>query len=205
MNPPPTPHLYQRHRFPAEIISQSVWLSSRFCLSDREVEELMAERGVTLTYEVVRSWCRTFGQVYANQLRRRRPRPGDTWHLDEVLLTIRGAQHDLWRAVDHAGNSLDILGQRRRDKHAAKRCFRKLLKGVVYVPRVIITDQLRSYGAAKREGLPSVEHRQHRDLNHRAENSHQPTRQRERRMQRFKSPGHAQRFLSACGPIGSHF
>jgi putative transposase len=191
MNPPPTPNLYKRHRFPAEIISHSVWLYYRFCLSYREVEELMAERGVILTYEAVRYWCRKFGQVYANQLRRRRPRPGDKWHLDEVFLTIRGEQHYLWRAVDQAGNILDILVQRRRDKHAAKRFFRKLLKGLMYVPRVIITDQLRSYGAAKREILPSVEHRQHRYLNNRAENSHQPTRQRERRMERFKSPGHA--------------
>jgi putative transposase len=205
MNPPPTPNLYKRHRFPAEIISHSVWLYYRFCLSYREVEELMAERGVILTYEAVRYWCRKFGQVYANQLRRRRPRSGDKWHLDEVFLTIRGEQHYLWRAVDQDGQVLDILVQRRRDKHAAKRFFRKLLKGLMYVPRVIITDQLRSYGAAKREILPSVEHRQHRYLNNRAENSHQPTRQRERRMQRFKSPGHAQRFLSAFGPIGSHF
>jgi putative transposase len=165
----------------------------------------MAERGVILTYEAVRYWCRKFGQAYANQLRHRRPALGDTWHLDEVFLTIRGEQHYLWRAVDQEGNVLDILVQRRRDTQAAKRFFRKLLKGLTYVPRVIITDQLRSYGAAKREMLPSVEHRQHRYLNNRAENSHQPTRQRERRMQGFKSPGHAQRFLAAYGPIAQHF
>jgi putative transposase len=205
MNPPPTPNLYKRHRFPAEIISHCVWLYFRFCLSYRDVEELMAERGVLLTYEAVRYWCRKFGQVYANQLRRRRPRPGDKWHLDEVVLTICGAQHYLWRAVDQEGNILDILVQRRRDKQAAKTFFRKLLKGLRYAPRVIITDKLRSYGAAKREILPSVEHRQHRYLNNRAETSHQSTRQRERRMQRFKSPGHAQRFLSAYGPVTSHF
>jgi putative transposase len=205
MNPPPTPNLYKRHRFPAEIISHCVWLYFRFCLSYRDIEELMAERGVLLTYEAVRYWCRKFGQVYANQLRRRRPRPGDKWHLDEVVLTICGAQHYLWRAVDQEGNILDILVQRRRDKQAAKTFFRKLLKGLRYAPRVIITDKLRSYGAAKREILPSVEHRQHRYLNNRAETSHQSTRQRERRMQRFKSPGHAQRFLSAYGPVTSHF
>jgi len=165
----------------------------------------MAERGVILTYEAVRYWCRKFGQAYANQLRRRCPRPGDTWHLDEVFLTIRGEQHYLWRAVDQEGNLLDILVQRRRDQKAAKKFFRKLLKGLTYVPRIIISDKLKSYGAATRAILPSVEHRQHRSPNNRVENSHQPTRQRERRMQGFKSPGHAQRFLSAYGLITLHF
>jgi putative transposase len=130
---------------------------------------------------------------------------GCDYNLDEVFLTINQERHYLWRAVDQDGHVLDILMQRRRDKNAAKKFFRKLLKGLTYVPRVIITDKLASYGAAKREILPSVEHRQHRYLNNRAENSHQPTRQRERRMQRFKSPGHAQRFLAAYGPIASHF
>jgi putative transposase len=204
MKTPPT-NLYKRHRFPAEIISHCVWLYFRFCLSYRDVEELMADRGVTLSHEAVRYWCRKFGQVYANRLRRIRPRPGDKWHLDEVFLPINGERQYLWRAVDQDGNVLDILVQRRRDKHAAKKFFRKLLKGLTYVPRVMITDQLKSYGAAKREILPGVEHRQHRYLNNRAENSHQPTRQRERRMQRFKSAGHAQRFLAAYGPITSHF
>jgi putative transposase len=165
----------------------------------------MAERGVLLTYEAMRYWCRKFGQVYANQLRRRRPRPGDTWHLDEVFLTIHGDRHYLWRAVDQEGHVLDILVQRRRDTRAAKKFFRKLLKGCRYVPRVLITDKLKSYGSAKRELLPGVEHRQHRYLNNRAENSHQPTRQRERRMQGFKSAGHAQRFLAAYGLIAQHF
>jgi putative transposase len=196
---------YKHHRFPAEIISHGVWLYYRFCLSYRDVEELLFARGVLVTYEAIRKWCRKFGQPYANQLRRRRPQPGDKWHLDEVFLTINGERHYLWRAVDQDGNILDILVQRRRDKHAAKKCFRKLLKGLAYVPRVIITDKLKSYGAAKREILPDVEHRPHRYLNNRAENSHQPTRQRERRMQGFKSPGHAQRFLSAYGPIAQHF
>ncbi len=204
MNPPPT-YLYKRHRFPAEIISHCVWLYFRFCLSYRDVEALMAARGILLTYEAVRYWCRKFGQPYANQLRRRRPRPGDKWHLDEVVLTINKVRHYLWRAVDQDGNVLDILVQRHRNKAAAKTFFRKLLKGCQYVPRVLITDQLKSYGAAKRELLPGVEHRQHRYLNNRAENSHQPTRQRERRMQGFKSPAHAQRFLAAYGPIAQHF
>ena len=147
------------------------------------MEELLAERGVTVTYETIRKWCRKFGQPYANQLRRRRPRPGDKWHLDEMVLTIKGKRHYLWRAVDQEGNVLDILVQRRRNKRAAKKFLRKLLKGLTYVPRVIVTDKLKSYGAAKREILPGVEHRQHRYLNNRAENSHQPIRQRERRMQ----------------------
>jgi putative transposase len=205
MNASPTSDLYKRHRFPAEIISHCVWLYYRFSLSYRDVEELMAERGVTLSHEAVRYWCRKFGQAYANALRRRHPRPGEKWYLDEVFLTVNQERHYLWRAVDQDGHVLDILVQGRRDKHAAKKFFRKLLKGCQYVPRVIITDKLRSYGAAKQEILPGVEHRQHRYLNNRAENSHQPTRQRERAMRRFKSAGHAQRFLSAHGPILSHF
>src|SRR5919108_1941262 len=140
MNTPLPTNLYKRHRFPAEIISHCVWLYFRFCLSYRDVEELMAERGVILTYDAVRYWCRKFGQTYANQVRRRRPRPGDKWHLDEVFLTIHGERHYLWRAVDQDGNILDILVQRRRDKTAAKRFFRKLLKGLAYVPRVLIAD-----------------------------------------------------------------
>jgi putative transposase len=205
MNTPSSTNLYKRHRFPAEIISHSVWLYYRFSLSYRDVEELMAERGVTLSHEAVRYWCRKFGQAYANALRRRRPRPGDKWHLDEVFLTINQERHYLWRAVDQDGQVLDILVQRRRNRVAAKKFFRKLLKGLTYVPRVMVTDKLKSYAAAKQEVLPSVEHRQHRYLNNRAENSHQPTRQRERTMRRFKSAGHAQRFLSAHGPILSHF
>jgi putative transposase len=205
MNTPARPDHYKHHRFPMEIISHGVWLYFRFCLSYRDVEELLFARGIIVTYEAIRKWCRKFGQAYANQLRHRRPRPGDKWHLDEVFLTTQGERHYLWRAVDQDGHILDILVQRRRDKHAAKKFFRKLLKGLKYVPRVMVTDKFKSYEAAKREMLPSVEHRQHRYLNNRAENSHQPTRQRERRMQGFKSAGHAQRFLSAYGPIVQHF
>src|ERR671911_1974846 len=123
---------YKHHRFPSEIISHGVWLYFRFCLSFREVEELLFERGVTVTYETIRQWCRKFGQDYANQIRRRRPRPGDKWHLDEVFLTIKGKRHDLWRAVDQDDNVLDILVQRRRNKKAAKQFFRTLLKGLRY-------------------------------------------------------------------------
>src|SRR5215213_11462724 len=196
---------YKRHRYPTEIIAHTVWLYFRFSLSFRDVEELMAARGVVLSYETVRRWTLKFGQQYANELRRRRPQPGDKWYLDEVFLTINGKLHYLWRAVDQHGNVLDILVQSRRNKQAAKKFFRKLLKGCQYVPRVLITDKLASYGAAKKELLPNVEHRQHKRLNNRAENSHQPTRQRERMMRRFKSAGHAQRFLVAHGRIREHF
>src|SRR5260370_18549414 len=178
---------YKGYRFPPEIISHAVWQYFRFSLSLRDVEEPVAQRGIVLTYETVRQWCLTFGQTNANELRRRRPRCGDKCHLDEVFLKINGKTHYLWRAVDQHGNVLDILVQSRRNGHAAKRFFRKLLKRLQYVPRVIITDKLKSYGAAKREILPGVEHRQHKGLNNRAENSHQSTRLREKKMRRFKS------------------
>jgi putative transposase len=197
--------LYHRHRFPAEIISHCVWLYFRFALSFRDVEEMLAMRGVSLSYETVREWCFKFGQTYANGLRRKSPRPGDRWHLDEVFLKINGRLHYLWRAVDQDGDVLDILVQRHRDKKAAKKFFRKLLNGLRYVPNVIITDKLRSYSAARAEVMPGVEHCQDKGRNNRAENSHQPTRLRERVMRRFKSAGHAQRFLSAFGIITSHF
>jgi putative transposase len=144
-------------------------------LSFRDVEEMLAMRGVSLSYETVREWCLKFGQVYANRLRHKSPRPGDRWHLDEVFLKIDGRLHYLWRAVDQDGDVLDILVQSRRDKKAAKKFFRKLLKGLRYVPRVLITDKLRSYSAAKAEVLPSIDHCQHKWQNNRAENSHQPT------------------------------
>ena len=197
--------LYRGYRFPAEIISHAVWLYYRFLLSYRDVEELLAKRGIVVLDETVRQWCLKFGQQFANQLRHRRAQPGDKWHCDEVFLKINGKQQYVWRAVDQYGNVLDILVQSRRNKGAALKFFRKLLTGCTYVPRVLITDKRASYGAAKREVLPSVEHRQSRYLNNRAENSHQPTRKRERVMQRFKSAGHAQRFLSAFGPIREHF
>lgn len=196
---------YKGFRFPPEIISDAVWLYFRFSLSFRDVEELLAQRGIVVTFETVRQWCLKFGQIYTNELHRRRLHCGDKWNMDEVFLTIKGKKHYLWRAVDQDGNVLDILLQSRRNKKAAKRFFRKLLKGLRHVPRVIITDKLRSYDAAKRENLPGVEHRQHKGLNNRAENSHQPTRLREKKMRRFKSAKQAQRFLSAFGPISGHF
>jgi putative transposase len=196
---------YRRHRFPSEVISHCVWLYFRFSISYRDVEEMMAVRGLTLTYETVRYWCLKFGQTYANGLRRKSPRPGDRWHLDEVFLKINGQLHYLWRAVDQDGDVLDILVQSRRNKEAAKKFFRKLLKRLRYVPRALITDKLKSYRAAKAELMPSVEHLEQKYQNNRAENSHQPTRLREKVMRRFKSAGHAQRFLSAFGIITSHF
>ncbi len=194
----------KRHRFPPAVIAHAVWLYCRSALSYRDVEELLAARGVIVTDEAVRQWCRKFGQVDANGLRRRRPQPGEKWHLDEVFISSNGVQHHRWRAVDQEGHVLDILVQRRRDKAAARKFFRRLLKGLAYVPRVVITDTLASYGAARREVLPSVEHRQHKRLHNRAENAHQPTRERERRMRRCTSPGHAQRCLAAYGPIAGH-
>jgi putative transposase len=193
----PSPDRHYRHRFPAEIISHAVWLYHVFSLSLRDVELLLAERGVAVSYESIRRWCRKFGAGFARSLRRRRRQAGDKWHLDEVFLRIQGELHYLWRAVDQNGVVLDILVQRRRDAKAAKRFFKRLLRGLQYVPRVIVTDKLRSYGAAKREVLPDVEHRQSRYLNNRAENSHRPTRRRERQMQRFKSSCQAQDFLFA--------
>ena len=196
---------YKGYRYPIEVIGHAVWLYHRFALSLRDVEELLVARGVLVSYETIRSWCAKFGPEYACRLRRRQPRPGDKWHLDEVFLTINGRRQYLWRAVDQDGNVLDILVQPRRDAKAAKRFFRKLLKGLQYVPRVLVTDKLRSYAVAHRAVMPSVEHRQSRYLNNRAENSHQPTRIRERVMKRFASPGQAQRFLFAFSHIREHF
>ena len=196
---------YRGHRFPVEIISHCVWLYYRFPLSFREVEELMLERGVVVSHETIRRWCAKFGQTYADALRRRRACPGDKWHLDEMFIRINGTRRYLWRAVDQHGIVLDILVTSRRDTKAAIRFFRKLLKGLEYVPRVLVTDKLRSYGAARHRVLRSVEHRQSKYLNNRAENSHQPTRQREQAMKKFTSAGHAQRFLSAFSGISPHF
>ena len=196
---------YHGFRFPAEIISHAVWLYHCFCLSLREVELILAQRGIEVSYESIRAWGLRFGRSFANALKRRRPRPGDKWHLDEVFIRMRGKLHYLWRAVDQHGTVLDILVQSRRNAKAARRFFQKLLKGLQYVPRVIVTDKLRSYAAAKRKIMPGVEHRQSRYLNNRAEVSHQPTRGRERQMQRFKSAHHAQRFLSSHGQIHNLF
>ncbi len=192
---------YHGYRFPPEIISHAVWLYYRFCLSFRDVEDLLAERGITVSYETIRQWSRKFGAEYARKLKRREGRLGDTWHLDELFVTIQGERQYLWRAVDQDGDVLDILVQPRRNRRAAERFFRKLLKGQGSEPRRLVTDKLRSYGAARRSTMPSVVHDTARYANNRAEVSHQPTRQRERQMRRFKSAGQAQRFLSVHGVI----
>lgn len=197
--------MYARHRFPTQIISYAIWLYYTFPLSYRDVQKLLMYRRIDVSHEAIRAWCQKFGQHYANEICRRRPRLRDKWHLDEMVVTIDGEQFYLWRAVDAEGSVLDILMQQHRDKEAAKKFFRKLLKKQGFAPRVIVTDKLKSYSAAKRELLPNTQHRQHKGLNNCAENSHQPTRVRERRMRRFKSPGHAQRFLSAFGLIREHF
>ena len=165
----------------------------------------MAQRGVRVTYETTRQWCLKFGQTIAEELCRRRPQPGDKWHLDEVYLKIDVRTHYLWRAVDQEGVVLDILVQSRRNKEAAIRFLRQLLMRMHYTPRVIVTDKLKSYGAATKELKLEIDHRQHKGLNNRAENSHQPTRERERRMRRFKSAEQAQRFLAPFGLICGHF
>jgi putative transposase len=197
--------LYKGHRFPVQIISHCVWLYHRFPLSLRDVEQMMAQRGVSVSYDTIHQWCRKFGQTYATGLRRRQACPGDKWHLDEVFIKIRGKTHYLWRAVDQRGIVLDILVTSRPDAKAATRFFRKLLTGLQYVPRVLVTDELASYGVAHRRLIPGVEHRRSKYLNNRAENSHQPTRARERAMRRFRSAGGAQRFLSAFSGISPHF
>jgi putative transposase len=196
---------YHRHRFPPEIISHAVWLYHRFGLSLRDVEDLLAERGITVSYEAIRLWCGKFGLDYARRLRRRRGCLGDTWFLDEVFVTIRGERHFLWRAVDQDGDVIDILVQRRRDARAARRFFRKLLKRQGSEPRWLITDKLGSYRAAHRSVMPSVEHVTARYANNRSEVSHQRTRQRERQMRKFKSAAQAQRFLSVHGVVRNLF
>jgi len=194
----PTPS-YQRHRFPSEIISHAVWLYHRFCLSFREVEELLAERGITITYESIRQWCQKFGPDYARKLKKRQGRVGDTWPIDQVFVTISRQRQYLWRAVDQDGDCLDILVQRRRNQRAAERFFRRLIKGQGREPRWLVTDTLRSYDAAHRTIMPTVHHINHIYANNRAEVSHEPTRQRERHMRRFSSSTQAQRFLTLHG------
>jgi putative transposase len=200
-----TSNPYRGFRFPAEIINQAVWLYHCFSLSLREVELILAARGIVVSYETIREWSLRFGRTYAKTLKWRRPKSGDKWFLDEVFVRIQGKLHYLWRAVDQYGNVLDVLVQSRRNTKAAKRFFRKLLKGLCYVPRVIVTDKLGSYGAAKREILRGVEHRQSRYLNNRCEVSHQPTRRRERHMRRFKSARQAQQFLATHAQIHNQF
>lgn len=201
--------LYHGHRFPARVISCAVRWYFRFQLSLRDIEELLFERGVIVTYEMIRCWCDKFGKSFARGVKAARPKRGSTWHLDKVFVTLRGEPYVLWRAVDEHGTELDILVQKRRDKAAAKRFFKRVLRSNP-VPRKIVTDQLRSYPAAKAE-IPELANVKHvfvkaaARLNNRAENSHQPTRERERRMRGFRDPEPTQKFLSTYGPIRQHF
>jgi transposase-like protein len=196
---------YAGYRFPPEIIHQAIWLYLRFTLSFRDVEDLLAERGITVSYETVRRWVNHFGPMIAADLRKHRPKPCTTWHLDEVYLKIAGRMVYLWRAVDAEGEVLDVLVQPKRNKHAALKLMRKLLKKYGFVPERLITDDLRSYGAAAHDlGIERC-HKRGRWRNNRAENSHQPTRRRERKMQRFKSPGSAQKFLSTHAAVYNIF
>ncbi len=187
--------IYKRHRFPGEIISYAVWFYYRFNLSQGDIEDLLAERGVIVSYETIRLWCIKFGAKFARRLKRNHQGYGDTCYIDEVFVKINGKQHYLWRAVDQDGAVVDVFLQSRRDGAAAKRFFKRLLKRHGGEPRKIVTDKLRSYGVAKRELMPDVIHDTNQYANNRAELSHQPTRVRERVMRRFKSISQAQRFL----------
>src|SRR6266446_6668539 len=199
------PISYRRHRFPPVVIQHAVWLYLRFTLSYRDVEELLAERGLDIFYESVRSWVLKFGPAIARGLRRCRPRPSDRWHLDEMVVRIAGKRMYLWRAVDHEGEVLDMLVQRRRDKWAAVRLMRKLLKKQGFTPKLLTTDKLGSYGSAFRHLHLTCRHEQGLRRNNRAENSHQAVRRRERKMQRFKSARSAPRFLSIHAAVQNTF
>ncbi len=196
---------YRRHRFHPDIIKQAVWLYFRFTMSYRDVEDLLAERGIDVSYETVRLWVLKFGQAYARRIRKRRSTAYDYWHIDEVFVNIGGKQMYLWRAVDGEGEVLDVLVPKRRNKRAALKLMRKLLRNQDVRPTRIVTDKLKSYGAAFRDLRLSHIHDSRHRLNNRAESSHVPIRRRERKMQRFKSQGSAQQFLSTHGPIYNLF
>jgi putative transposase len=197
--------LYKRHRFPPEIIQHAVWLYHRFNLSTRDIEDLLAERGIVVSYESIRLWCIKFGPKFAKRLKRQHQGYGDTFFIDEVFVKIRGKQHYLWRAVDQDGEVVDVFLQERRDGKAAKRFFKRLLKAYGGEPRRMVTDKLGSYGVAHRDLLLDTIHDTSRYANNRAELSHQPTRVRERGMRRFKSPLQAQRFLGAHAAVYNLF
>ena len=199
------PISYGGHRFPPEVISYAVWLYFRFPLSLRMVEEMLAARGIEASYETVRRWSTKFGLGIARRIRASALARGDKWHLDEVVVTINGKKHWLWRGVDQHGAVLDVLVQSRRNKHAAKRLMRKLLKKQGYAPDELVTDQLGSYGAARRKLGLLCRHVQGLRQNNRVENSHQPVRRRERKQQRFKSAGSAQRFLAMHAAVHNTF
>ncbi|QDH18104.1 IS6 family transposase [Swingsia samuiensis] len=199
------PVSYKRHRFPRELIAHAVWLYFRFPLSFRLIEEMLLERGMMVSYETIRRWSLKFGVTYARRLKRKAAKPGDVWHLDEVRIVIGGQVHWLWRAVDQDGYILDEILQTRRNTKAAQRLLTRLLRKQGVRPRRIITDKLKSYGAAKRKLRLSVRHLSHKGLNNRAENSHLPLRKRERVMQKFRSPSGCQRFLTVFSAVRNLF
>ena len=196
---------YKRHRFPSDIISNAVWLYFRFNLSHRDIEDLLAERGITVSREAIRLWCIKFGALYAKRLKRKHRGYGDTFFIDEVFVKINGKQHYLSRAVDQDGEVVDVFLQAKRDGAAAKRFFKRLIRSHGGEPRKIVTDKLRSYGVAHRELIPETIHVTDRYANNRAEQSHEPTRVRERGMRRFKSVGQAQRFLGVHAAVYNLF
>ncbi|MBO1909705.1 IS6 family transposase [Microvirga sp. 3-52] len=199
------PVSYKRHRLPPQIIAHAVWLYFRFPLSLRLVEEMLLERSIVVSYETIRRWGKKFGPEYARRLRRKPPSHNDIWHLDEVVISISGKKHWLWRAVDQDGYVLDEIVQSRRNTKAAKRLLTRLLKRQGAAPKRIITDKLPSYGSARRQVMPRVEHRSHKGLNNRAENSHVPLRKREQIMQGFRSVGGLQRFTSVFSAVRNLF
>ncbi len=196
---------YKRHRFPPDIISYAVWLYYRFNLSHRDIEDLLAQRGIIVTRESIRLWCIKFGAIYTRRLIRRHRGYGDTFYIDEVFVKINGKQHYLWRAVDQDGEVVDVYLQAKRDGAVAKRLFRRLLRNHGSEPRRIVTDKLRSYGVAHRELVPEAIHSTQQYENNRAEQSHEATRVRERVMQRFKSMKQAQRFVTAHAALSNLF
>ena len=195
----------KRHRLPPDIIRYAVWLYYRFNLSHRDIEDLLAERGITVTRESIRHWCIKFGAIYARRLKRRHHGYGDTFYIDEVFVKINGQQHYLWRAVDQDGEVVDVYLQAKRDGAAAKRFFRRLIRNNGGEPRKIVTDKLRTYGVAHRELIPDTIHSTQQYENNRAEQSHEATRVRERGMRRFKSTSQAQRFLGAHAAVSNLF
>jgi putative transposase len=196
---------YVGYLHPKEIIKYAIWLYYRFNASLRDTVEGLFYRDLDVSHETVRQWVYKFGSLFSSLIKKKQLKRGDKWHLDEVCLTIKCKRHWLWRAIDQDGYELDVLLQLRRNTKAALRFFKKLLKGLCYVPRVIITDKLRSYKAAKKKVLKTTEHRSHKRLNNRIEASHQATRIREKVMRGFKSPRQAQVSLSIFGVLRNHF
>ena len=196
---------YKRYRYPVEIISYAVWCYYRFIMSYRDVEELLLARGIVVSYETLRQWSNKFGVEYANKIKKRSPKRGDKWHIDEMCITFNKKRYWLFRAVDQNGYELDILLQPRRDKKSVTRFFKKVLRGCQYVPRVVVTDKLRSYNQPIKTLLPNTDHRKHKRLNNRVENAHQPSRKRSMQMVKFKDPPSANRFLAVHGQVRNLF